>query len=286
MGTGDHDPDDGWAGPPLPADDRLWRHPSELGHQDHNRSPAPATPAPRRGAFGWALAGGVVVAVVAVVSLEVLGTISSTEVDTAHSAQVTLTSMSRPAITAVRGGTLDLPGIAWVSIGGAAAEVPGVVLDRLGHVLVSADTLVSSNPDSVSCEGLTSTQVRVVGVDEDVGVALLEVTSPGWTAAEITTIRPQPGEQVRLLTQTTSGANAVTGLVTASRSALAFDAAAPLRHPAVVIDASGAVIALVGSRSGRTKPTPIADALRAARVLADHDPARRSTSGAPTTTHR
>jgi len=287
MGSGDHDPDEGWAGPPLPPEDRLWRHPSELGSGTPAApSTAAATKPHSRSTFGWALAGGVVVAVVAVVALELLGTLPDTEVDTAQGTQATFTSLSRPAVSTLRSEAYDPPGIAWVSIDGSPVEVPGVVLDGAGHVLVSADALTpSSNLDAVSCEGHTSKRVRVVGVDDEQGVALLEVTAPGWTAAEITTIRPQAGEEIQLLTQTATGQQAVTGMVKASRSTLEFDAAAPLDRPAVVVDASGAVIALMGTRAGRTEPTPIADALRAARRLADRD-AARSDRDTPTTTHR
>lgn len=290
MGIGDHDPEENWAGPPLPADDRLWRHPSEIGGHTRATPPAgaPVPTPPSRNGFGWALAGGAVVAVVTVVALELLGTITETHVDTARGASVTLTSLSRPALSAVRTQTYDPPGIAWVSVDGSSPAIPGVVLDEDGHILVSADTLATSDPEAVSCEGLTSRQVRVVGIDDDLGVALLEVRSPGWSAAEVTTIRPQPGEEISLVTQTTGGQGSVRGLVKASRSSLAFDAAAPIRHPAVAVDDSGAVIALVGTRAGRAVPTPIADALRAARLLADHDPvdASRHSGGTTTTAHR
>lgn len=290
MGIGDQDPEDSWAGPPLPPDDRLWRHPSEFGSHARPNPPidAPVSAPPSRSGFGWALAGGAVVAVVAVVALELLGTIPETQVDTARGASVTLTSLSRPALTAVRGQTYDPPGIAWVSVDGSSPAIPGVVLDEAGHILVSADALATSEPEAVSCEGLTSRQVRVVGIDEDLGVALLDVGSPGWSAAEVTTIRPHPGEEISLVTQTTSGQGAVRGMVKASRSSLAFDAAVPIRHPAVAIDESGAVIALIATRAGQTVLTPIADALRAARLLGDHDPKDPPgpSGSTTTTTHR
>jgi S1-C subfamily serine protease len=174
---------------PLPPDDRLWRHPSELGGL--GRPPAPtAPPEPiRRSRPVTALAlasAGLLGAVVVVGALWIAGT-TGVDVDPATTAgpapSLTLAATDRSQAAAVAAAGLTVVEIAR---GGTRTEATALWLGD-GALLVAA-SLVEDADEVVAMVGGRAMPATVVGTDPATAISALTVTEGG--GARVATADP------------------------------------------------------------------------------------------------
>lgn len=176
MESGDNfDDDSSFRSPPSP-DDRLWRHPSELG-----QVPPPAKR--RRTAAAIVVASGVTGAALAVGMLVATGTL------TAHvrSRAVLEREIAQPIqLKAISDNDVERladavrPSIVVLRIDGASAPAgAGVVFRDDGHVLTNAHVVsTATTVDATLSDGRTM-PAKVLGTDRDTDLAVLALQGPG-----------------------------------------------------------------------------------------------------------
>jgi S1-C subfamily serine protease len=166
----DDDPDNGAFGTgPLPPEDRLWRHPSEVGG-----APAPKTRSSRAVTAVAALGGAA--ATIAVIAI--IGALSERTSEQPRAVERVATPAfgTVPVIASATPQPADADGsLVTVESGGASAGT-GVLLRSDGHV-VTAATLVGEN-EQVQIETADGERgvASVVGRDATLGLAVLAVT--------------------------------------------------------------------------------------------------------------
>lgn len=172
------DPDDepGRVRYPPPPDDRLWRHPSEVGHSS---VPEPARPSM------W------VVAAVSAVSAGLLATglvvvaIGLIEGDPAFR-PIERQMIPRPAAAVTeKSGVVDIVSGAKGSVvrvrleSGAGTAGTGVIFRNDGHVLTNAHVVGDANAVQVVLQGGREVRARVLGTDADTDTSVLKIDSDG-----------------------------------------------------------------------------------------------------------
>lgn len=199
----DDDPDEegGLHGPPLPPDDRLWRHPSELG------AAAGATvvePAPGRvAAWRWApvlaaaLLGGVLTAGV----LAATGALPSRVVEQQVIEKVSLTPLVSSPLVAGSADAEDLT----QSVGGAVVRIhvpgrgpdgttsSGVIFRNDGMILASASKLRGASVVRVVLNDGTALEGEVLGSDPSTDVAVVQIDRDGLQVAVLAPGETAPG---------------------------------------------------------------------------------------------
>jgi S1-C subfamily serine protease len=181
--AGDDVEDDGGFGQPLPPDDRLWRHPSEmfaLGATAPQVLVEGSGPASERSWVIVAVAG-LIGAVVATGLLAATGGTLSRDAPRDVVERVALSPVvSAPIVRGDRGvieaAARVSPSV--VGIHGGAAEVGSAVAFRDdGHLLTSA-SLVDGDARVVVAMGEARRQATVVGTDRYTGIAVLRLDGP------------------------------------------------------------------------------------------------------------
>lgn len=197
-------------GAPLPPDDRLWRHPSEL-------RAAPQAPRPGRGPVALALAA-VVGATAALVGAWALGTFGDRVVERQVIERVA-TPAARTVLTTTGTRSLGeaLPGLrsSLVAIRAGDTVGTGVILRDDGHVLTTAslvgdrDTVPVSPADGPGLEG------EVVGTDPATDLAVLSVPGLGPAGAVLAPrATPVVGDGAAVVSLSASGrAEAAQGII-------------------------------------------------------------------------
>ena len=180
-GEDDHDEDDVAYVPPLPPEDRLWRHPSEVAM---DRAPAPAPAAADKVGAGWSLRraaplmllSGMVGATLAVGAVAVLGGVgervverevavrSATAPDDDPGAVEELAARTAPSVAALR-----------VHRGTEVTSGSAVVLREDGYLLTDASVIADAESVDVMVRGRALGAASVVGVDPATGIAVLHV---------------------------------------------------------------------------------------------------------------
>ena len=230
------DDDQSPSGPPLPPEDRLWRHPSELGafgvddpaatRGGSTDGPTPAagtsTDRPaghRRGALAAvALASCLVGAVVALAGVALFG--SDEDKDPAD----TTTFASGPTSVSVRtattlgaaGGVARSVARIVVRDGSRWVTGAGTLVDEHGSVVTAASLVTGATQMRVTFEDGTARTATMVGTDPDTGLAVIHVDAPGVAPAQLADEPPTVGERVTLVTGPTddaSGARMLAGQV-------------------------------------------------------------------------
>ncbi|MCU1486334.1 MAG: htrA 2 [Actinomycetia bacterium] len=164
---------------PPPPDDRLWRHPSELGR------PAPAPPA-RRATWPLALASGLTGAVLTIGVLAVTGVLAQRsdprEVVVREATRVTSATLDEgPDVPDVARIAADVePAIVRLDVTGETESVGSGVLFRTdGHLLTNAHVVDGATQVvAVLASGL-SVAAHVVGIDASSDIAVLKLDGPG-----------------------------------------------------------------------------------------------------------
>lgn len=204
------EPDD-WSDPatPLPPDDRLWRHPSEVA-RGAVPAAAPATPgsAPanpgggpwhtgRRGLLAVAVVSGVTGAAITVVALAAVGSLSPRTVERVEQARTTAVV----ATTAVRRSASSVaaevaPAVVQVSAtdGAARRKGSGVVVRSDGLILTSAALVVGADAVVVTWASGQAEPATLRGHDNMTGLAALSVETGSHPEVDTTSAAPQPGE--------------------------------------------------------------------------------------------
>ncbi|MEI2655299.1 MAG: hypothetical protein V9G12_24705 [Microthrixaceae bacterium] len=276
------EPDDSAGRQPLPPDDRLWRHPSELRAAPPTAADKPPS---RRGTgrqhgFGFALVGGAVAAVAVVVTLDTTGAMRDRDVATVELATVT-TSSAVPTLGAVRRIVPDIAGVVWISAGDTQSPTPGIVIDDHGHVLTSASSMATATPTAVECAGEDTQNVRIVGVDRRRNIAVIATDKRNWPTAAVNTVRLAVGERIQLLFH--DGNRSTPELLSAEVRRLDTDGgpviswSGSVGSSAIAVSRGGAVVALLDGTAGGDG-IGITEALKSARAIIARSDATSTTT--------
>lgn len=297
--------------PPLPPEDRLWRHPSELagGTPPPAAWPTPTPPAAARGtrAVGALAAAGLAGALVAVgVMWFTRPTRVVVEEAKPAAARTTPAAMFTPAAVPSEAIAKDLaPALVQVeaSRDGTWTSGTGLRLDAKGTIVVA--TPVVDGASSVMVTDRDGTRVRALpgGADQATGITVLLVS--GSSAADGSPVAAAPvdataGEPVAVISAAavSPAGDAEQRVLTASISTVGMRATVDpiVLHDAVqldrsvpddatgglVVDAEGRLVGIVLAGSGAEDlavVVPADDAMAAARGLRDDGQVRRAWLG-------
>jgi S1-C subfamily serine protease len=183
--------------PPLPAEDRLWRHPSEMAS---NHGPSGATAGPSRTDAAGATPTRpparrrvVVLSAVAgvVLALGVIAAVGTVERDRDTAVgEVALEPPPEPTVLEALGpalARLDATGTGAdaVSTATRATVTTAVVYRSDGYLLAAADAVTDATQLTVTLADGRSLAGRLVGADAVSGIAVVKVEAVGLTAAAI-----------------------------------------------------------------------------------------------------
>ncbi len=213
-------PDDASPRPPLPPEDRLWRHPSEIGSAAAERA-TPATDArsDSRGGSRWGLvAAGLIGAGLTLGVVAFTGTFRREVVErpVAPAAQLSgPTPVSAPVDVGVshlvNGIRSSVAGVR--ATGGANVRTgSAVVLGPAGHLVTSKALVDGATEVTVTFADGSTAAGTVTGDDPTTGLAVLSVPKRPLTTPVVSRRRPDVGSVSVALAGSTNGA---TGLVSA-----------------------------------------------------------------------
>jgi putative serine protease PepD len=194
------DPDDD-AGfiPPLPQDDRLWRHPSEMAGPRGAPTPVPRRRSPHSGLIAFLLIG----AVTATMTIAALGAFTSggspsgTELAVGPAAEILPANVVATLGPAVVQITVDGPSQSTV--------VTGLLVRPDGHVITAADPLRDARSLTVTLADGRSFNATLVGIDAADDLALIDIEASGLTTPTLgDASRVGPGETVFVISRTES----------------------------------------------------------------------------------
>lgn len=291
----------------LPPEDRLWRHPSELGAvgalgAPGGRGAAVASPA-RPGSWTAGLAGALLATGIVLVATHLASSAHAASSARGTAAARTATTMA--AVTALRGGieatgdatALVTPGVVGKQLASAAARVyKATVLvsaTRGDRTVAGAGLVVGSNCLVIAPAHLVEpgasidltlpdgklVAAQVLGVDASTGVAVLRCAVTGLATVPDDEEAPKVHELVVLVFTAPHAVGMSIGLVTAVEQRVATHSGAmldelesdipPTGDGAALIDGDGEVVGMVvGSMSGGSMATPTWLALAVAHQIA------------------
>jgi S1-C subfamily serine protease len=190
-------PDDDRPTGPLPPEDRLWRHPSEVAAQvAASRSATLAADTRRRRSLTTvALLSGMAGAAVTVVSLAALGAFSTGVAEREEAAPTTAPPTSIVSATAI--ATSVAPAVVEVTatVGSEVRRGSGVVARSDGLVLTSAQLISGATLVGVTWPSGRHAEAAVEGVDAMTGLAAVTVAGTGYPTATLDITPPRPGDQ-------------------------------------------------------------------------------------------
>jgi S1-C subfamily serine protease len=173
--------------PPLPPEDRVWRHPSEVGRDRAAETPAPAPPSTGAGrTLGLVLVSGVVGAVLAVGAVSALGGFEDRVVERQVAVQpATLLDERADGVSAVAAGAA--PSVAAITVEREGTETAGsaVVLRSDGFLVTDAHVVRGAEEVEVVLHGGLVVPGSVVGIDEPTGIAVVRVDADGLRPAAL-----------------------------------------------------------------------------------------------------
>jgi putative serine protease PepD len=201
-------PDDDRPTGPLPPEDRLWRHPSEVARAAALAA-TPAGPADtrrRRALVTVGLLSGLAGATAAVVSLAALGAFTGGAV-----AERDLTGTTGPPTTAIRTATAVATSVApavvevTATVGDRTRRGSGVVARSDGLVLTTQQLVTGATAVTVTWPSGRIQEAALEGVDAATGLAAVTVAGTGYPAAALDMTPPQPGDQAIAVSARTEG---------------------------------------------------------------------------------
>jgi serine protease Do len=189
------DDDVGASSPPLPPDDRLWRHPSELGRLRATGGPVPATPpAARPVPWGVALVAGLAGAALSIGVVAATGALSPDQVERAVIEKVAVTPVvSSPMVRGERGVVAVAerlrPAIVRLDVDAPAgpATGSGVLFRDDGLLLTSAHVVADARAITVVLTDGRELEGDLVGIDAATDVALVDLEGTGFPVAVLGT---------------------------------------------------------------------------------------------------
>lgn len=227
------------SGVPLPPEDRLWRHPSELGPGGSGLVPDPTNPlsAPwpplpvvgrsRRGLRGRRKSFASVAAVSCLVGAVIaMGVVIATrpsspaisqqpEKAAQPSALQPITSVVWKQFPTERVAAAVTPAVARLDVRGAKGwqqPASAVLLDDAGTLVTSSALVRGSQKIVVTFANDVPRTGRLAGVDSQTGIAVITVAPQGHHAADLAGTRPSTGEPTLMVGG--PGPGSVTGTVT------------------------------------------------------------------------
>lgn len=283
-GDGEHD-DLGFR-PPLPPEDRLWRHPSEVaGGRAVVPAPAPAAGGARRTA-ALVLVSGVVGAAVAIASVSALGGFGERVIERQVALQpATVLDGDDDRVRALVERTS--PSVAGLAVwrDGAVSSGSAVVLRPDGYLVTDSDAVRDADEVDVVLHDGVVAEGRVVGSDQATGISVLHIDVDRLHPAELgDSSALAAGARTVLVGAVVDGgwhAAVSTGVVAAMARRIEQDggparygmiaidkAFAPGVAGAALVDANGAVVGIAGA-SADGVPHGIATPIELARHVAE-----------------
>ena len=251
-------------GPPLPQDDRLWRHPSELG----SGTPITVITAPpnRRRTVGIGVASGLVgAAAMLVVVFAVGGFETKRPVRPVETIQLSAPKDPAPTELAIADGVF--PAVARIDATKPSGTVSStaVVIRDDGHLLTTADAVEGADGLNVQLYDGTVLPAVVVGVDRATDVAVVKVEREQLATAVLgvnaTLQLGEPTIAIECTPGKVGSPDVSVGLISALDRRVDVDTGSSMHDMiqtnvrvstagsgAVLVDSSGAVIGLVTRR--------------------------------------
>lgn len=185
--------------PPLPPEDRIWRHPSEVaGTGARATSPAPVA---NRGRSGLAIAivSGLIGATLTVGVIAAFGGFESRTrvVERQVAVQPVTSAVDDDSVAAIT--TRTAPSVAGVYVTRDDERTDGsaVVVRSDGHLLTNADLVADADRIEVRVNGQPVRRAEIVGSDETTGLAVLHVDVEGLEPAPMGSAEHlRPGDAV------------------------------------------------------------------------------------------
>jgi len=302
------DPERPRADPPLPPEDRLWRHPSELagGTPVPAAWPAPAAPEAQRGSRTVAALAGAGLAG-ALVAVGVMWFTRPTRVVVEEAkpaaARARTTAVFAPAGVPSEALAKRLaPSLVHIeaSHDGAWTAGTGIRLDGQGTIAVATPVVEGAASVMVTDQDGDRVPATTGGTDPATGITILTVKSTGGSITPTRSVEAAAGQPVAVIGAPSVSAAGKTEqrVVTASVStiglrttvepivlhdAVQLDRAVPQDATGgIVVDADGRLVGIVLSGSGAENlavVVPADDAVAAAKGLRDHGEVRRAWLG-------
>ena len=251
-------------GPPLPQDDRLWRHPSELG----SGTPVTVITAPpnRRRTIGIGVASGLVGAAAMLVAVFAVGGFQTKRpVRPVETIQLSAPKDPAPTELAIADGVF--PAVARIDATKASGTVSStaVVFRDDGHLLTTADAVEGADGLTVQLYDGTVLPAVVVGVDRATDVAVVKVDREQLATAVLgvnaTLQLGEPTIAIECTPGKVGSPNVSVGLISALDRRVDDDTGSSMHgmiqtnvrvstagSGAVLVDSTGAVIGLVTRR--------------------------------------
>ncbi len=196
------EPDD-WSDPgtPLPPEDRLWRHPSEVA-----RTSAPTPPVvearkarhSRRGLVSVAVLSGLTGAAATVMVLAAVGSLSPRTIERAQPAKTTsMPPTAAVTLTASSAAASVAPAVVQLSVtvGNARRAGSGVVVREDGLIITSEALLADADAVTVTWPSGRTAPGTVHGQDDMTGLAAVSVEGSGFEIGVGDGDPPAPGER-------------------------------------------------------------------------------------------
>jgi S1-C subfamily serine protease len=292
----DADDDVPGAGPPLPPDDRLWRHPSELRVHGAGGGPVLVAPAGSR-TISWsvALVAGLAGAVLSTGVIALTGSLSPRVVERAVVEKVAVTPVvSSPMVRGERGVVAVAerlsPAIVRLDVerDGSAATGSGVLYRDDGLVLTSAHVVTGTSAIDVVLTDGRHFEGHLLGTDPLTDVALVDIDGDHLPVAVLGTAEGlevgAPTIAIGSPLGFDGGPSVTTGVISAVERRIEAPGGEPLHgmiqtdapiapgsSGGALVDANGAVIGITtavaaeaGARFGFATPIDLA------RRVADH----------------
>lgn len=295
-------------GPPLPPDDRLWRHPSELGQQGLSEL---ATPVDDTGAsratWPLALVAGLAGAVLSTGVIAVTGRLSPQVIERQVVERVAVTPVvSSPMVRGDRGVVAVAaqlsPAIVRLDVerDDGTATGSGVLFRDDGMVLTSAHVVEDAASISVRLANGRSLSGRLVGIDSITDIAVVHVDADGLPTAVLGSAKAlevgAPAVAIGSPLGLKGGPSVTTGVISAVERTvdgptgplhgmIQTDAPiAPGSSGGALVDTTGAVVGIITAAAGEAGgrfgfATPIDIAHRVAVELVESGVARHSWIG-------
>ncbi len=264
------DPDDepGRVRYPPPPDDRLWRHPSEVGT---NTVPEPARPSMWVVAAVSAVSAGLLATGLVVVAIGLIeGDPAFRPIERQMIQRPTAAVTEKAGVVAVVAGAK--PSVVRIRLeSGSGSLGSGVIFRSDGHVLTNAHVVGTANAVQVVLHGGREVRARVLGTDTDTDTAVLKIDADGpFPVAVIgTAANLEVGERVIAIGYTSAGTgdpSITVGFVSAlhrtvrtENGRVLFDMVETDR-PVPSASSGGVLLDADGSVVGITNSHPIGDA--------------------------
>ncbi|MEJ7582665.1 MAG: trypsin-like peptidase domain-containing protein [Acidimicrobiales bacterium] len=194
----DDEPDDeqDGPGPPIHPDDRLWRHPSEMGE---SRATSVTHRTTSKSFWSVAVVAGLAGATVAVTALAVTGSLSPRVIERRASLaglrSTTVSSATVPkSVRALAAEAAAVVVMVEAGTGTSRRSGSGVALRADGILLTSAALVRGTNAVTVTLADGRTIEGSVVGSDSASGIGVLRVPADGLAAARTTKVGLHPGD--------------------------------------------------------------------------------------------